>query len=219
MQATNPTSKPQRRVIRVPLRARIMLLFAVLYALAYFALISYVHELATRVVNEAIAGALPKDASPEVAINIAKSVIAQVSAAEIPVFIVSFLFLMLALFFASYGITRPLRALTRYAERISAGDYSPAHIPQISFVSDEITTLSQVFDIMVSKVREREQTLKTQVKELQISIDQVLKTKQVEEIVDSEFFAKLKDQVRDMKTRPRPEATTAASDNVSTREA
>jgi len=54
---------------------------------------------------------------------------------------------------------------------------------------------------MVAKIREREEGLKTQVRELQISIDEVKRAHQVEEITNSEFFNRLKADAQTMRSR------------------
>lgn len=209
------TAAHHKPVLHISVRRRIMGLFTLIYAIAFFTLFNVIHNLAGASVAQAVVKASPQNVSLDVAMNIANSVLAQMWDVQIPVFLISLLILMAALFVVSYGITRPLRALTRYAERVAAGDYTPAKIPQVSFLKDEISTLSEVFETMVSKVREREQALTMRVKELEISIDEVRKAKQVEEIVESEFFTNLKDQVRDLKARKRPESSAPNSEQIS----
>jgi len=215
MQESNPV-KPSRKtpVLRISVRRRIMGLFTFFYTVAFFVLFNVIHSFAGTMVSQAIVKAAPQNMSVDMAMNVANSVLDQMWNVELPIFLVSLLILIALLFVVSYGITRPLRALTRYAERVAAGDYTPAHIPQVTFLKDEVSTLSEVFETMVSKVREREQTLTLRVQELQITIDEARKARQVEEIVDSEFFTNLKDQVRDLKARKRPESSTPSSEGL-----
>jgi len=56
---------------------------------------------------------------------------------------------------------------------------------------------------MIDKVYEREQTLRKQVEELKIVIDESKRQKQVEEIVDSEFFHELKVKAEQMRSQQR----------------
>ena len=100
-------------------------------------------------------------------------------------------------------ISAPLRQLTQYAQKIANADYSPTEIRQGPFFDDEITTLTQVFMQMVAKVREREESLKKQVVEFQISIDEVKRAHEVEEITNTEFFAQLKEEAQAMRARSR----------------
>jgi HAMP domain-containing protein len=107
---------------------------------------------------------------------------------------------ILMVFLISGILTRPITALTRIAGRIGEGDYeqdlsglTPGRL------SDEIGSLAQVFEIMVDKVRQREEKLKKQVIELQIMIDEGKRQEQVEEIVDSDFFRDLQEKARRMR--------------------
>ncbi|OQA94710.1 MAG: hypothetical protein BWY25_02694 [Chloroflexi bacterium ADurb.Bin222] len=61
---------------------------------------------------------------------------------------------------------------------------------------DEVDQLGQVFELMVTKVRAREEVLKQQVEELRIEIDEVKKARQVAEITGSDYFVTLKEKAR-----------------------
>jgi hypothetical protein len=92
--------------------------------------------------------------------------------------------------------------LAGFAERIGEGDYEQ----DLSLLAkdrfpDEIDTLARVFGIMVEKVREREQSLRRRVEELQIIVDKSKRDKQVLEIVDSDFFQDLQDKAKAMRKR------------------
>lgn len=117
---------------------------------------------------------------------------------------ITYVTLFALVFVISGAFTRPVMALTRAAERIGEGDYeqnltglSNSRFP------DEIGTLARVFTIMVDKVYQREQTLRRQVEELKIEIDEVKRQKQVSEIVDSDFFQDLQARAREMRQRGR----------------
>lgn len=110
--------------------------------------------------------------------------------------------LFLLVYVVSGVFTKPLNQLTTVAERIGEGDYSQNFSEiQTTRVEDEISTLAQVFELMVSKVRQREETLKQQVAELKIEIDQAKRQKQVSEIVDTDFFQDLVIKARRMRGR------------------
>jgi hypothetical protein len=51
------------------------------------------------------------------------------------------------------------------------------------------------------QVRQRESALKEQIRELQIEIDEVKKTRQVQEIVETEYFQKLREQAKQMRAQ------------------
>lgn len=118
------------------------------------------------------------------------------------VFGITFLVLALAVSLVAYGVTRPIADLTGAAERIGGGDYDQ----DVSGLyrgklQDEVSKMAQVFELMVDKVREREQKLRRQVADLQIMIDEGKKQKQVEEIVETDFFRDLRSQARSMRER------------------
>jgi methyl-accepting chemotaxis protein len=101
-------------------------------------------------------------------------------------------------------ITKPIANLTKAAEKIGEGNYDRdfSSFIQTRF-SDEISTLASVFDIMVEKVRKREEKLKEQVKVLKIEIDHAKRKQQVDSIVDSDFFQDLQAKARELRGRNR----------------
>jgi HAMP domain-containing protein len=120
----------------------------------------------------------------------------------LPTFGVSLAVLAGAVFALAHGITRPIITLTRAADRIGQGDYEQDLTElHAGVLRDEVATLAHVFELMVSKVYQREQTLRRQVEELKIEIDEVKRQKQVSEIVDSDFFQDLRSKARTMRER------------------
>ena len=110
--------------------------------------------------------------------------------------------LLLLVYLLSDVLTRRLNHLTLMAGKIAEGDYDQNLTAfSESAWQDEISKLSKVFELMVSKVRKREETLKQQVAELKIEIDQVKRDKQVREIVETDFFKDLLGKARDMRGR------------------
>ncbi|GAB4158127.1 MAG: hypothetical protein Fur0046_37820 [Cyanobacteria bacterium J069] len=103
-------------------------------------------------------------------------------------------------------LSYPLKQLTEAAERIGEGDYGQ-DLTRLSksATQDEISTLARVFELMVNKVRQREESLKQQVANLKIEIDQVKRRKQVQEIVDTDFFQDLVVKARKLRNRPMEE--------------
>jgi len=105
-------------------------------------------------------------------------------------------------FVISRSLTRPVIALTTVAERVAEGDYSQSVSALYSgTLRDEVSTLAQVFEMMIEKVRQREESLKRQVQELRIEIDQTKKAKQVAEITETEYFQELREHAAKMRKR------------------
>lgn len=117
-------------------------------------------------------------------------------------FIVTYAILFTLIYAFARVLTQPIQALTRIAERIGEGEYEQdfGSLVKDRF-PDEIDTLASVFEIMVNKVYQREQSLRQQVEELKIEIDVTKRQKQVSEIVDSDFFQDLQAQARTMRGR------------------
>jgi HAMP domain-containing protein len=116
----------------------------------------------------------------------------QIQEAMLPAAIVALVVLLASVAFISYSISRPIAILTRSAERVAEGDYSEEVItPSRALIGDETALLTDVFDMMVDKVRERQEKLKQQVAELQVIIDEAKREKEVRDIVETEFFQEL----------------------------
>lgn len=115
-------------------------------------------------------------------------------------FAITYVTLFVLVFLVSGALTRPTLALTQAAEQVAQGDYEQDIARLYSGrLRDEISTLAHVFDLMVSKVREREESLKRQVQELRIEIDEVRKAKQVAEITETEYFQELRTRARTLR--------------------
>lgn len=123
-------------------------------------------------------------------------------------FAIAFVITYGSLFILIYGVsdilTKPIIALTEVSNAIGEGNYqqdlkqfSKARLP------DEIGRLAVVFELMVSKVRQREEKLKEQVAELKIEIDEAKRNRQVKEIVDSDFFQDLQKKAHEIRSRRR----------------
>jgi len=94
---------------------------------------------------------------------------------------------------------RPITTLTNAAEYIGEAEYETG-LKELESVQtsktfpDEIQTLQSVFQGMVDKVYKREQTLRRTVEELKIQVDEAKRKKQVDEIVETEFFQSLREK-------------------------
>jgi HAMP domain-containing protein len=110
--------------------------------------------------------------------------------------------LFITVWLLSNILTGPIIKLTRWAARIGEGDYEPDFGQLITGrLRDEIDALAGVFEIMVDKVRTREQSLRLQVEELKIEIDETKRAQQVAEIVDGDFFQGLQEKAKRMRAR------------------
>jgi HAMP domain-containing protein len=117
-------------------------------------------------------------------------------------FLITYAALMVLLVFASQLFTRPIVRLTTLAARVGEGDYDVDFAPaRQKRWRDEIGVLTDVLAGMVDKVRVREQTLRKQVQELRIEIDEVKRKEQVAEIVDTDFFRDLQSKAANMRSR------------------
>lgn len=119
-------------------------------------------------------------------------------------FVIAYTGFFAVIYLFSKYVTRPIVSLTGVANRIAEGDYQQDLTKiSVSRFPDEINTLAGVFAIMIDKVRVREENLKKRVEELRIEIDEVKRQKQVDEIVESDFFRDLQVKARDMRERSR----------------
>lgn len=124
--------------------------------------------------------------------------------------VVGFVILLVIVFLITLGTTASLRRLTRATDRVGEGHYDLLTQGRGLF-ADETSHLADTFNIMIEKVRGREEALKQQVHELQIIIDADKKEKQVEEVTGSEFFQDLQTRAREMR-RKRGENTEKPSE-------
>ncbi len=113
-----------------------------------------------------------------------------------------FIILMLGLtasIYLSKRLVSPLKALTKAAVAVEKGKYEYIE-PSIGTGSaDEIGRLISVFNNMVKEVDNREERLKTQVDILKLKIDKKEQSEQVDRIIQSDYFKKLKSIAKDLK--------------------
>ena len=116
--------------------------------------------------------------------------------------------LFLLVYLVSNVFSKPITVLTKAADKIGEGQYEAglATLMEVRVSErfpDEIYTLQKVFQGMVDKVYQREQTLRKTVEELRIEIDEVKRSKAVGEIVDTEFFQELTAKADEMRSQRR----------------
>ncbi|HLA43085.1 MAG TPA: HAMP domain-containing protein [Aggregatilineales bacterium] len=115
-------------------------------------------------------------------------------------FVIAYGLLFISVFVFSTYLTRPIIDLTEVAREIGEGDYDQDLSKLTSArMSDEITTLARVIDLMVEKVAEREESLKKKVASLQIMIDEQKRDAQVAELTGNEFFQDMKARAEELR--------------------
>ncbi len=67
--------------------------------------------------------------------------------------------------------------------------------------TDELAQLARLFRKMAIEIQAREENLKRQVQELRIEIDEVKKTRHVEQIVESDYFKELQANAKKLRQR------------------
>jgi len=108
--------------------------------------------------------------------------------------------LLIALGLSSY-ISRPVAAVVTASKAVEAGKFSEVDLYEVGQRKDELGGLARTFSRMAEQVQNREESLKEEVKDLQvkislfIEIDQARREKQVREITETEYFEKLLKQV------------------------
>ena len=138
----------------------------------------------------------------------------QIRSSILRAFLITYALLFLVVFVLSRLLTRPIVKLTRMASCVANGWYDQDFsglVPSVGFLRDEITSLAETFVVMVDKVHQREESLKQQVAELKIEIDEVKRQQQVGEIVDSDFFLELQDKARTIRRRRLQDPAAGAS--------
>ncbi|MEJ5309504.1 MAG: HAMP domain-containing protein [Anaerolineae bacterium] len=117
-------------------------------------------------------------------------------------FIVAYVILFAVVYFATQTVARPVEALGQVARQVGQGDYTqrftrPAAVRYI----DEFDVLAETFNEMVTQIDQREQSLRRQVAELRIEINEAKRQRNVEEVVDTEFFRDLQAKAQQLRQR------------------
>jgi methyl-accepting chemotaxis protein len=114
------------------------------------------------------------------------------------IFFVIFIVVTLLVLGITRTVTSELIALQALSKRVADGDYTPIALRPHK-VNDEVSTLGELFNTMLDKVREREETLQHEVEELKIQIDSEKRSSDVKAIVESEFFQGLKTRAAEVR--------------------
>ena len=97
----------------------------------------------------------------------------------------------LAIFIADRIFVQPILTIAKAAEAIESEEFETVDLGAVTKRQDELGHLATIFETMTRQVYSREKELKQQVQALKIEIDQSKLNKNLQEIVDSDFFQKL----------------------------
>ena len=119
-----------------------------------------------------------------------------------------------AVIMADRLIARPVLGIARTAASIEAEKFELGQLGAIARRTDEIGQLARVFDRMAQQVYSREQKLKQQVRDLRIEIDETKRKKQVQEIVETDFFQDLTAKAQKLRNRNQGDAAATKVEGV-----
>lgn len=98
-------------------------------------------------------------------------------------------------------VARPILKVAHAAADIETEKFEQESLSSVAQRTDELGQLARVFQTMARQIYMREQTLKQQVQELRIEINETKRQKQVKEIVESEFFQDLASRAQTLRNR------------------
>ncbi len=98
-------------------------------------------------------------------------------------------------------IARPILRVANAAADIEADQFELDSLSPVTQRTDELGQLARVFQNMAKQIYVREQQLKKQVQELKIEIDEAKRQKQVQEIVETDFFQDLVGKAQTLRKR------------------
>lgn len=92
-----------------------------------------------------------------------------------------------------------VEVVTAAAGAVEAGNFTVESLDGIAARQDALGQLGRVFQRMAREVYAREQSLKQQLQELRIQIDEAKKAREVAEITESDYFRQLRANVSDLR--------------------
>ena len=123
------------------------------------------------------------------------------------IFALTFLLVVILInFLLRQYVIQPVGVMGELAGKISADDIASADIEadnlvRISTRADELGQMTRLFQKMAREVVSRTQTLKNQVRQLRIEIDGIKRQKQVQEVVETDFFRDLQRKALEMRQK------------------
>ncbi|MEM6434778.1 MAG: HAMP domain-containing protein [Cyanobacteria bacterium P01_D01_bin.115] len=116
-----------------------------------------------------------------------------------------------AVWLSDRAIAKPIKVISDAAEAIESGNFAMVALDETAKRSDELGKLSRVFQTMAKEVQAREQNLKRQLQALKIEIDESRKSREVREIVETDFFKDLKTKAQNLRNRRNQGVTTESA--------
>ena len=92
-----------------------------------------------------------------------------------------------------------IEEISKWVHRVAEGQYQNIEMP-VNVKDDSLAALAADFVMMASNVRKREETLKQEIAQLRIVIDEKKRNEEASQITQSEFFSSLKDKLRAMRS-------------------
>lgn len=106
--------------------------------------------------------------------------------------------------------TSYIEEITKLSRHVAIGDYAGINESQIEQThiekgseNDKVDQLMAEFVAMVRGIREREDDLRKQVQKLTLQIDERKRRREVDEIVNADFYAPLKEQAKKLRAQRR----------------
>lgn len=95
--------------------------------------------------------------------------------------------------------TEFLSQVRDWVKRIAEGNYDREFAPAQGYQDRSVASLAAEFAQMAAQVRQREEDLRREVRELRIKIDESQRQRQVEEIVGSDYFQTLQAKAKNLR--------------------
>lgn len=92
-----------------------------------------------------------------------------------------------------------LSEVQEWVKRVAEGKYDRKFTPSVDYQDRSITVLAAEFAQMAAQVQKREEELRKEVMRLRIEVDQAKKERHVGEIVESEYFQRLRSQAKELR--------------------
>ena len=94
-----------------------------------------------------------------------------------------------------------LAEVRQWVRRIAEGNYQASSFDDTGgkYQDKTLATLAAEFTQMATRVQQREETLRQQVVQLRIEIDQAKRKQEAEEIMGSEYYQSLKEKIKSLR--------------------
>lgn len=104
-------------------------------------------------------------------------------------------------YYYSQRFVRPLSKLVKAARKIEQGSWQKDDNVNYGKANMEVLNLIKTFNRMASQVKARENKMKKVIKDLQFAIDKETEDKKFEEITESDFFKKIEQKSKEIRSK------------------